>query len=573
MPLDGQRLKFERLPEIAKPLHYTLFIAPDLNKFSFEGHVDIDVEVVSATDVLKMHAQRLSISKVVVKMDDGTSTHQLHPLLQFQCDEDRNMLTVQLPYVIHPQKIRLSIDFLGKLNDKMNGFYLSSYKNEYGEKKFMAATQFDSTYARTAFPCWDEPIYKATFEVRLVVPSAWTALSNMVDSEVFCSEERKMVFFKCSPPMSTYLLAFVIGELEYLEEKTEGGVTIRVYTLFGKKQQGAFGLELAKRAIEWYSDWFNIDYPLPKCDLVTIPDCSWCRCFYTRMTESIITAMENWGLVTYREVSLLIDSVKSSAIQKVNVALTVAHEMAHLWFGDLVTMKWWTDLWLKEGFASYMSFLFIGYNYPEYNIWLQFLNDELSVGLRLDALRSSHPIEVEINNPNELTEIFDSITYAKSNCVIRMLCYYLGETTFQKGLRLYLKKYQFGNAVTQDLWDALSEASGKDINALMSSWTTQMGFPLISVEQRQEGHHRILNLKQRRFIADGGDDDDEPTWQVRRVHFSLYTTQDDRKESSGSELSIRKLVELNDTVIFQRCIQSVTNMYCSEEVAQDVEVK
>lgn len=232
------------------------------------------------------------------------------------------------------------------------------------------------------------------------------------------------------------------------QEKAKTGTLVRIYTVPGKKEQGRFALDIACRALEWYEEWFAIPYPLPKCDLIAIPDFS-------------MGAMENWGLVTYREVCLLIDQAKSSTRQKSNVALVVAHELAHFWFGNLVTMKWWTDLWLKEGFASFMEYLFISKNNPEFHIMLHFVNDELARGFQLDSLKSSHPIEVEIDNPNELDEIYDAITYAKSNSCNRMLFNYLGEERFREGLRLYLKEFKFSNAVTKDLWNSLGKASSK----------------------------------------------------------------------------------------------------------------
>uniref|UniRef100_A0A914USM4 Puromycin-sensitive aminopeptidase n=1 Tax=Plectus sambesii TaxID=2011161 RepID=A0A914USM4_9BILA len=243
--------------------------------------------------------------------------------------------------------------------------------------------------------------------------------------------------------------------------------------------------------------------------LNSLPPCS-----SSTLHAPITGAMENWGLVTYREVALLVDPSKSSTRQKSRVALVIAHELAHMWFGNLVTMKWWTDLWLKEGFASFMEYLFVGANYPEFKTWLHFVNDELASGFSLDALKSSHPIEVTIDNPNELDEIYDSITYAKSNSINRMLFSYLGEEVFRNGLRIYLKKFQYNNATTVDLWDALSSSSGQDVNALMSPWTKQMGFPVISVSQRQDGGKRVLKLTQKRFIADGSEDTDDLLWQV-----------------------------------------------------------
>ncbi|KAH7668119.1 CRE-PAM-1 protein, partial [Aphelenchoides avenae] len=306
-----------------------------------------------------------------------------------------------------------------------------------------------STYARQSFPCWDEPIYKAKFDITLEVPERLTALSNMnIVSETPTGKGTKVVKYATTPLMSTYLVAYAVGELDYIETKTKDGVLVRVYTVPGKKESGEFGLDAAKKALEYHADWFGIPYPLPKCDLIAIPDFA-------------MGAMENWGLVTYREITLLVDPKQSSTLAKTHVALVVGHELAHFWFGNLTTMKWWQDLWLKEGFASYFEYMFVAATYPEFKIWQHFVQDEVGRGFDLDSLRSSHPIEVEINDPNELEEIYDSITYSKSNSIIRMLCNYLGEATFQKGMRTYLDRFQYNNAVTKDLWQAFSEASGQ----------------------------------------------------------------------------------------------------------------
>ncbi|CAB3411733.1 unnamed protein product [Caenorhabditis bovis] len=491
--------KFERLPTFAEPTHYNIHLVPNFESFTFDGLVSIDVNIKEETDVLKVHAQSLNIQNVSVKNEAG----KLSDHLSTDYDDKLNILSVKLPGTFKPQKVQLNFKYVGELNDKMRGFYRSSYKDASGDEKFLASTQFESTYARFAFPCWDEPIYKSTFDVTLEVANGHTALSNMnsVSTTPSANGKSQIVKFATSPKMSSYLVAFAVGELEYISAKTKSGVEMRVYTVPGKKEQGKFSLDLSVKAIDWYNEWFDIPYPLPKCDLIAIPDFS-------------MGAMENWGLVTYREVALLVDPKVTSTRQKSRVALVVAHELAHLWFGNLVTMKWWTDLWLKEGFASFMEYMFVGENCPEFKIWLHFVHDELASGMELDSLRNSHPIEVEIDNPNELDEIYDSITYAKSNSVNRMLCYYLSEPVFQKGLRLYLKKFQYSNAVTQDLWTALSEASGQNVNELMSGWTKQMGFPVVKVSQRQEGNNRVLTLEQKRFISDGGEDNLQSLWQV-----------------------------------------------------------
>ncbi|EYC45967.1 hypothetical protein Y032_0412g977 [Ancylostoma ceylanicum] len=493
--------KYERLPTFAVPEHYELKIVPDMKSFSFSGSVNLTIRVLQPTDVIKLHMMTIKIDSAKATMEDGLVLKDL----RHTYDPKFNIVTFELGTQANPQTITLALEYTGEINDKMRGFYRSSYKDEQNQEKFLASTQFESTYARYAFPCFDEPIYKATFDISLIVDPGLTALSNMpVVSATPCDfhgVKKVWVKFDRTPQMSPYLVAFVVGELDYIQTSSKCGTTIRVYTVPGKRCQGTYSLDLAAKAIDWYNDWFGMDYPLPKCDLIAIPDFS-------------MGAMENWGLVTYREVALLIDPTKSSTRQRSRVALVVAHELAHFWFGNLVTMKWWTDLWLKEGFASFMEYLFVGYNCPEFKIWEHFVNDELAPGFNLDGLRNSHPIEVEIDNPCELEEIYDNITYAKSNAINRMLFYYLGEPTFQAGLQLYLKKFQYDNAVTLDLWEALHEASGQDVAKLMSGWTKQMGYPVVTVKDKQQGTSRILTLSQRRFLADGGEDTSNPIWQV-----------------------------------------------------------
>uniref|UniRef100_A0A914XGU4 Aminopeptidase n=1 Tax=Plectus sambesii TaxID=2011161 RepID=A0A914XGU4_9BILA len=490
-------LKFSKLPEIAKPRHYDITLWPDLVNFTFKGIEKIDLQILKPTNYLMFHSNAIDFKEASLKTADGSE----YTKLTVEFDAHWTTVTVHLPVELQSGDVTLHIEYSAILNDKMHGFYRSTYKTAEGEERFLACTQLASTYARMAFPCWDEPTYKATYDITLCVDEKLTALSNMNVLSETHENGLKVVKFATTPVMSTYIVAWVVGEFEYVETKTKMGVEIRVHSLPGKKEQGQFALDISKRAVEWYDQWFDIAYPLPKCDLVAIPD----FCF---------NAMENWGLITYREIALLVDTATSSTKQKSRVALTVSHELAHMWFGNLVTMKWWTDLWLNEGFASFMEYLFVGTVCPELNTWLSFVNDELASALNLDALKNSHPIEVEINNPNEVDELYDRITYQKGNSINRMLCSYLSEETFRTGLRIYLKKFQYGNAITADLWSALGTASGQDINALMSPWTKQMGFPVVSVSQRQDGTKRVLKLTQGRFIADGSEDADKLLWQV-----------------------------------------------------------
>lgn len=322
---------------------------------------------------------------------------------------------------ISPQNASLYLEFKGELNDKMKGFYRSKYFKPDGTEQFAAVTQFEATDARRCFPCWDEPALKATFDITLKVPKNLIALSNMpIKDQKTLDNDLEEISFKKTPKMSTYLVAVVVGEFDYVEDVTRDGVIVRVYTPLGKKEQGRFALKVATKVLPYYNDYFKISYPLPKMDLIAIADFS-------------AGAMENWGLVTYRETFVLVDPDNTSLIRKQSIALTVGHEIAHQWFGNLVTMEWWTYLWLNEGYASFVEFLCVNHIFPEYDIWTQFVTDMHTRALELDTLQNSHPIEVEVHHPAEIDEIFDEISYNKGASVIRMLHNYLGDEIFRKG--------------------------------------------------------------------------------------------------------------------------------------------
>ena len=301
--------------------------------------------------------------------------------------------------------------------------------------------------------------------------------------------------------MSSYLVAFVVGDFDYLEGKTSDGLPIRVYTPKGKADQGQFALDIATKVIPFYNEYFGIPYSLPKLDLIAIADFAF-------------GAMENWGLVTYRESCILVDPQNSSIKNKESIAFVVCHELAHKWFGNLVTMKWWDELWLKEGYASFMEFLATDKIFPEYDCWTQFMNLGYNQALQLDALKSTHPIHVPVNRPADIDEIFDNITYCKAPSVLRMLFHYIGAEDFKKGMSQYLKKFSYSNAVAEDLWAALEEASKKPIRAIMPTWVKQKGFPILTVQHRWEGNDLVLTFSQKRFIADGSDDPEKSLWMI-----------------------------------------------------------
>jgi len=471
---------FSRLPTTVKPLHYVVRVKPDLKAFTFTGSVEIQLDVNQATDELVFNAIELKINDAKVNGEKVVSV---------DLNEEEEKATVKLSKPLEPTtKAVFTCNFVGELNDKMRGFYRSKY-TEQGEERYAAVTQFESTDARRCFPCWDEPAVKATFDVVISAPKDRTVLSNMpvkAEAEDPDTPDYKVVSFDTTPVTSTYLIALVVGEYEYVEGESEEGIKVRVYTPLGKKEQGKFALDTSVKAITYYKDFYGISYPLKKYDCIAIADFA-------------MGAMENWGLVTFRESAVLVDPASTSAGTKQWVAIVVNHEMAHQWFGNLVTMEWWTHLWLNEGFASFMENTCTNDLYPEFGIWTQFVSNTLTDALELDALKNSHPIEVEVGHPSEVEEIFDNISYNKGASVIRMLHDFIGRDAFKAGMKDYLTKHSYKNTQTSDLWKALGDASGKPIDSIMSTWTSQMGFPLVTVSR--EGN--AVTLTQEKFNADG----------------------------------------------------------------------
>ncbi|CAM1326966.1 NPEPPS (predicted), partial [Pycnogonum litorale] len=513
--------QFQRLPKTVIPVSYDIWLKPNLKTFKFDGKVNVQIEVVEATQSIVLNAVDLEIAKVIVKGADGKEVTAENVTV---CNETETA-TFKFLSKLSVGSASLFIDFVGELNDHMKGFYRSSYTAANGEQQYSAATQFESTDARRAFPCWDEPAIKSKFDVTLVVPKDKLALSNMkITSDEEFSEDSnlRVVKFGTSPIMSTYLLAFVVGEYDHIEDVSKNGVVIRVYTPINKKEQGRFALQVAVELLSFYEKYFKIAFPLPKLDLIALADFA-------------SGAMENWGLITYREQCLLIDPENSSSATKERVAIVVAHELAHQWFGNLVTMEWWTHLWLNEGFASFMENFSVDHMFPEYDLWTQFCSSTLSSALKLDALESSHAIEVEVGHPDEVNEIFDNISYQKGSSVIRMLYNYITDKCFQDGLHHYLTKFSYKNAITEDLWASLGDASGKPINKIMNTWTKQVGFPMLSVTSRHDGGKTILTISQKKFSFAGSNKADKTRWMVP-VSFSC--------QSDPS--SIRKQILLSD---------------------------
>lgn len=406
-------------------------------------------------------------------------------------NKDSQVATVKFADTIRAgSSAQLKLDFVGSLNDNMAGFYRSSYKMPNGETRYLASTQMEPTDARLAFPCFDEPALKAKFTITLVADKSMTCLSNMdVASETDVqSGAKKAVKFNTSPLMSTYLVAFIVGHMNYIESN-DFRVPIRVYATPDQDiEHGRFSLDLAARTLAFYEKAFDSEFPLPKMDMVAVPDFS-------------AGAMENWGLITYRIVDVLLDEKTSGASQKEQIAETVQHELAHQWFGNLVTMDFWDGLWLNEGFATWMSWYSCNSFYPEWKVWQTYVINNLQDALSLDSLRSSHPIEVPVKRADEINQIFDSISYSKGSSVLRMISKYLGEDVFLQGVRNYIKKHAYGNTQTGDLWAALSDVSGKPVQRVMDIWTKNVGFPVVSVSE--DAASSSIKLKQNRFLRTG----------------------------------------------------------------------
>lgn len=484
-----------RLNRNVLPQSYDLWIEPDLANFTFEGRESIWIKASKSFRSVTLHALELNIRHAALMTVEGVRVGAS----AIRLNEKFETVTIEFARSFTPEEAgTLELEFAGVLNDKMHGFYRTSYEDQ-GAKVWGAATQFEATDARRAFPCWDEPDMKATFKVTLRVPKALTALSNMPIKEIIASGAKKEITYEPTPIMSTYLLCFVVAHLEGIFAKDKNGVEIGVWTTPGKIPQARFALDVAKFCLPYFAEWFGIPYSLPKLDMVALPDFA-------------SGAMENWGLVTYRETALLVDPKNSSVAARQRVAEVIDHELAHQWFGNLVTMEWWTDLWLNEGFASFMGPKAVDAQFPQWKIWTQFLATEYLAALRDDSLKNTHPIEIDVKDPAEIREIFDHITYSKGSSVNRMLEDYLTEPVLRKGLKSYLKKYAFKNARTVDLWKALEEASGKPVRDVMASFTRQGGYPVIAVDKSKD--NRGLKLSQSRFIFDGSADTARASWQV-----------------------------------------------------------
>ncbi|XP_047447734.1 endoplasmic reticulum aminopeptidase 2 [Mugil cephalus] len=498
-----------RLPRYIIPVQYRLLLHPNLTNLSFTGSVQIQIDVQNNTNWVVLHSKGLQISKATIL--DQKFAHLSDQVLPVLHNPSHEQIGIFSPRVLSSgQKYFLYIEFEAGLADGFYGFYKSTYKTSTGETRTLASTHFEPTSARMAFPCFDEPSFKANFSLRIRRSPEHISLSNMpVVKTVELSDGLLEDWFAPSVKMSTYLVAFVICDFKSVTSTTSSGVQVSIYAAPEKWQQTHYALEVAVKMLDFYEEYFNIRYPLPKQDLVAIPDFQY-------------GAMENWGLTTYRETSLLFDPLTSSVSDKLWVTMVIGHELAHQWFGNLVTMEWWNDIWLNEGFARYMEYISVDATYPDLKVD-EYLLHTCFAAVGYDSLNSSRPISSPAENPTQIEEMFDTVSYDKGACVLHMLRHFLTDEVFQSGIVRYLRKYSYRNAYNQDLWDSLANtcseedfSSGKhcyssgqaaknaylfagehlNLTAMMNTWTLQKGIPVVTVTRKGP---RLL-IRQDRFL-------------------------------------------------------------------------
>jgi aminopeptidase N/puromycin-sensitive aminopeptidase len=469
-PLFGQRL-----PQNVQPEHYTLALIPDLKSATFSGKESITIRSLQAANEITLNAIEIKFQRVSASVNgkDYPATVSLDPAKQ--------QATFHFSQTFPAGEETLHVEFTGLLNNELRGFYLSKTK-----RRNYAVTQFEATDARRAFPCFDEPAFKATFSVSLTVDKRDTAISNMkIASDTPVGTGKHTLQFNTTPKMSTYLLAFLVGDFKCVAGSSDN-TPIRVCAVPGDEQYGKFALSAAEYVLHYYNNYFGIKYPLPKLDMIAIPDFE-------------AGAMENFGAITYRETDLLIDENTASLAAKKRVASVVAHEMAHQWFGDLVTMEWWDNIWLNEGFATWMENKPVEAWKPEWHV-SQDVAGDLDTTLNYDSQPTTRTIRANASTPAQINEMFDGIAYGKAGAVLGMLENYLGQETFRRGVHNYLAVHLYSNATAEDFWNAQTKTSGKPMDRIMSSFVEQPGVPLLTFDAPQ---NQSVKVRESRFFITG----------------------------------------------------------------------
>ncbi|KIP07998.1 hypothetical protein PHLGIDRAFT_105051 [Phlebiopsis gigantea 11061_1 CR5-6] len=534
-----------RLPTNVKPVHYDVTVRTDLKALKFDGYVTAHLDVVEETNSIQFHTAKLNLGRVQLT-STALKEELVQPASALTYDDKDERATLPLPTTLPAgSKIALKIDFDGELTNGMMGYYRSEWEHD-GKKAHYALTQFEPTAARRAFPCWDEPLLKATFGLTLISRADTVNLANMpaTSEHIYTpsltespdtvswltaklsalttgsSEDKwKITTFENTPPMSTYIVAWANGPFEYVEDTYTSPLSgkvrpLRVYTTGDLIAQAQFALDVKKKVLPHYEQVFDIEYPLPKLDTLVA-------------TDFDAGAMENWGLITGRTSAFLLDPKKADLDGKKRVAVVQSHEVAHMWFGNITTMAWWDNLYLNEGFASLIGeTIILDRIFPEWKLHPAFVSEALNQAMSLDAKLSSHPIEVDCPDANMVNQIFDALSYEKAASVLRMASRYVTEEKFLKGVSIYLKKHLYANSVTKDLWDGVAEASGLDVPKVMDNWVKKMGFPVVTVTEVEGG----IRVRQDRFLETGPAEpkDNETIWSIP---LSLLTTDASGKAS------------------------------------------
>ncbi|XP_028616244.1 glutamyl aminopeptidase [Grammomys surdaster] len=498
---DSGEWKHFRLPDFIKPVHYDLEVKALMEEDRYTGTVTISVNLSKPTHDLWLHIRETKITKLPELRRPSGERVPIRRCFEYK---EQEYVVIQaeeeLAATSGDSVYQLTMEFEGWLNTSLVGFYRTTY-TENGQIKSIAATDHEPTDARKSFPCFDEPNKKATYNISIIHPNVYSALSNMpVEKEEIVDNYWNKTTFMKSVPMSTYLVCFAVHQFTSIQRMSRSGKPLTVYVQPNQKQTAEYAANITKAVFDYFEDYFAMEYSLPKLDKIAIPD------FGTG-------AMENWGLVTYRETNLLYDPQLSASSNQQRVASVVAHELVHQWFGNIVTMDWWDDLWLNEGFASFFEFLGVNHAEKDWQMLSQVLLEDVLPVQEDDSLMSSHPVVVPVSTPAEITSVFDGISYSKGASILRMLEDWITPEKFQKGCQIYLQNFQFKNAKTSDFWDSLEAASNQPVKEVMDTWTSQMGYPVVTVSERQ-------NIIQKRFLLDSKADPSQPpselgyTWNI-----------------------------------------------------------
>ncbi|KAM6980655.1 glutamyl aminopeptidase, partial [Aplochiton taeniatus] len=526
-----------RLPMYVKPVHYELHLEPDLNTDLYRGTVSIHLEVSQPTSHLWLHIRETFVSalpRIVLQSHSGQKAMAVKGCFEYRPQEYVVVEAEEMLATTKPGEMYiLSLDFQGWLNGSLVGFYRVTYQEGAVTKK-IAATDHEPTDARKSFPCFDEPNKKATYNISITHDSAYGALSNMPveGTPQQLPGDKVKTSFQKSVPMSTYLVCFAVHQFQYVERNSSRGIPLRIYAQPAQIKTATYAADTTKVIFDYFEEYFNMTYSIPKLDKIAIPD------FGTG-------AMENWGLITYRETNLLYDENESSSYNKQRVASVIAHELVHQWFGNIVTMDWWDDLWLNEGFASFFEYVGVEHAEPTWKMRdIMLIGDVLPVMLD-DALLSSHPIIVDVSTPAEITSVFDAISYSKGASLLRMLEDWMGRDKFRDGCRKYLKDYHYKNAKTANFWESLANVSGLQIANVMDTWTTQMGYPVLDLSISSN----VAKVTQKRFLLNPNADPTQPPSPLRLLCLQLHVVFHQSMSSSCLPRSIMTFAS-----VLQHCL-------------------